>query len=80
MIKYKVDIGEQLKKAGYSSYRLRKEKLLAESTLQKFRKGNTSITVDNLDTVCGLLECQPGDLLEYVPDEAQEGNVPNETE
>ncbi len=67
MIKYKVDIGEQLKKAGYSSYRLRKEKLLAESTLQKFRKGNTSITVDNLDTVCGLLECQPGDLLEWVP-------------
>ena len=67
MIKYKVDIGEQLKKAGYSSYRLRKEKLLAESTLQKFRKGNTSITVDNLDTVCGLLDCQPGDLLEWVP-------------
>ena len=66
MIKYKVDIGEQLKKAGYSSYRLRKEKLLAESTLQKFRKGNTSITVDNLDTVCGLLDCQPGDLLVWV--------------
>ena len=33
-----------------------------------------------LDHLCSYLDCQPGDLLEYVPDEAQEGNVPNETE
>ena len=33
-----------------------------------------------LDAICKALDCQPGDLLEYVPDEAQEGNVPNETE
>lgn len=64
-IKYKVDIVEQLKAKGYSTYRIRKDKLLSESTIQKFREGNTSVSLDNIGTVCGLLNCQPGDIIEY---------------
>ena len=64
-IKYKVDIVEQLKANGYSTYRIRKEKLLSESTIQKFREGNTSVSLDNIGAVCKLLHCQPGDLIEY---------------
>lgn len=67
-IKYKVDIIEQLKAKGYSTYRIRKDKLLSESTVQKFRNGNTSVAVDVIGAVCKLLECQPGDLLEYTLD------------
>lgn len=67
-IKYKADIVELLKDKGYSTYRIRKEKLLSESTIQKFRDGNTSVAVDVIGTVCKLLECQPGDLLEYAQD------------
>ena len=66
-IKFKIDIVEQLKSAGFSSYRIRKEKLLGEGTLTKLRDGNTSIQLDVIDSVCALLNCQPGDLLEYVP-------------
>ena len=69
MIEYKVNILEALKKAGYSSYRLRKEKVLGEGTLQQLRIGNTNISVETLDTICTLLQCQPGDLIEWVPDE-----------
>lgn len=65
-IKYKVDIVELLKNKGYSSYRIRKEKLLAESTLQKLREGNTSISVEVIGTLCELLNCQPGDIIEYI--------------
>lgn len=64
-IKYKINIIEELKKAGYSSYRIRKEKLLSESTMQKFRN-NEPISWDNISTVCKLLNCQPGDIMEYV--------------
>lgn len=64
-IKYKFDIVEQLKANGYSTYRIRKEKLLSESTIQKFREGNTSVSLDNIGAVCRLLHCQPGDLIEY---------------
>ena len=65
MIRYKVDILQELKNAGYSSYRLQKEKLLATSTLNKLRSGDTTITVVSLNAICDMLECQPGDLLEW---------------
>ncbi len=65
MIIYKADVLQMLKARGYSSYRLKREHLLSDSTLQKLRSGDTSITVDNLNTICTLLNCQPGDLLEW---------------
>lgn len=66
-LRYKFNILEKLKAAGYNTSRLRRDRLLSESTLQKFRTGQI-ISSDNLDNLCKLLECQPGDILEYVPD------------
>lgn len=68
MLKYKIDILDALKKAGFSTYRIRKEKLFAETTLTKFRNGQI-ISADNLNNLCKYLNCQPGDVLEYIPDE-----------
>lgn len=68
MLKYKFDVLSELKKRGFTSYRIRKEKIFAESTLQKFRTGQI-ISAENLDNLCKCLNCQPGDILEYVPDE-----------
>ena len=31
---------------------------------------NKSVTVDTIMTLCEILHCQPGDIMEYVPDEA----------
>lgn len=67
MIKYKFDIMQALKEKGYTSYKLRSEKLLGEATMTKFRRNDTNITLTNLDTVCALLNCQPSDLIEFVP-------------
>lgn len=69
MIRYKLDILEELKAAGYTTYRLRREKLLAEGTMQKLREGSTAITLEVLDKLCALLQCQPGDLVEWVEGE-----------
>lgn len=69
MIRYKVDVIQKLKEAGYSTYRLQKEKLLATTTLVKLRNGNTTITVESLNAVCDMLKCQPGDILEWYPKE-----------
>lgn len=67
-IRYKTDILEALKTKGYSTYRIRKEKLLAESTVQAFRKGEL-VSLDNIARICELLGCQPGDILEYGEEE-----------
>lgn len=64
MIEYKVDILEALKEKGYPTTRLRKEKLLPESTIQRIRKGNI-VTLNTLDTVCDLLDMQPGDIIRH---------------
>ena len=66
-IKYKIDILSALKAAGYSTYKIRKDKIFAESTLQQFRN-NEIVSTEPLSKLCKLLNCQPGDILEYVPD------------
>ncbi len=65
-LRWKIDITESLKVKGYSSYKIRKEKLFGQKTLQDFRDGTVVLSYDLLEKLCALLECQPGDLLEYV--------------
>lgn len=66
-IVYKMDILQSLREAGYSTYKIRKENLLAQSTLQKLRNGEP-ISWENIEAICRLLNCQPGDIIEYVND------------
>ena len=64
-IRYKVDVIAALKEAGYNTTRNRKEKIMGEAMLQKIRSGQM-VSWATLETICDLLGCQPGDLLEYV--------------
>ena len=66
-IRYKVDIMAALKQHGYSSTKIREEKLIGQSYLQQIRHGEL-VSWKTMDTLCALLGCQPGDLLEYVKD------------
>ena len=67
-VQYKRDILADLKEAGYSTYKMRREKLLGESVLQQLRKGEL-VSWGNISRICAMLNCQPGDILEYVPEE-----------
>ena len=67
-LQYKIDVVAALKDKGYTSYKIRQEKLLSESTIQKLREGE-GVAWDNLDTLCRLLECDISDLLEYQKEE-----------
>ena len=69
-IKYKVNIIDALREAGYTSYKIGKEGLINQTALQKLRKGEL-IAWGQFDTVCRLLNTQPGDLIEYVNDNDQ---------
>ena len=64
---YKVDILAALKAKGYSTYRLRKDKLLAEATIQTIRRGGL-VSWDNIGRICTMLDCQPGDILAFEQD------------
>lgn len=66
-LQYKFDVVAALKDKGYTSYKIRQEKLLSESTIQKLRSGK-GVSWENIETLCRLLDCQPGDLLHYTAD------------
>ena len=67
-LRLKVDILAALKEHGYSTYRIRKEKIFGEAALQKLRQ-NDPVSLEIVSRLCRLLDCEPGDILEYVPAE-----------
>lgn len=64
-LNFKIDILKALKSKGYTTYRLQQDKLLANSTIQKLRDGG-QLSWNNIEIICKLLQCQPGDIIEYV--------------
>ena len=68
MLIYTINVLQALKEKGYNTTRIRRENILSQSTLQKLREGKP-LASSNIDTICGLLECQPGDFIKWVPDD-----------
>lgn len=64
-LQYKIDILAALKEKGLTTYKLRQDHLLAEGAIQNLRS-KAPISWVNIERVCELLECQPGDILEVV--------------
>ena len=67
MMRFKIDVLAALKEKGFTTYRIRKEKKLGNKTVADIASGIVPgiIAIENL---CEMLEMQPGDLLEYIPD------------
>ncbi|MBR2125383.1 MAG: helix-turn-helix transcriptional regulator [Akkermansia sp.] len=78
-IHYRVDVLQWLKAAGYNTGRLRREKLLGQSTLTKLRRGEL-LSWGETGRVCEMLHCQPGDLFVYFPETAEGAKVPGLSE
>ena len=64
-IRYKINVLDTLKEKGYSSYRLRQDKIIGERQLTQIRNGEI-VSIACLDKLCSLLNCQPGDILQYI--------------
>lgn len=76
MIRAKIDIMQALSDKGYNTTRIRKEGMFGESILTKIRTNDiTGLSLRTVNTLCGLLKKQPGQLLEYIPD-----NLPTDQE
>lgn len=67
-IRYKVDVLAKLKEAGYTTTKIRKDKIMGEAMLQKIRQGQM-VSWATMETLCELLACDVGDLITYTKDE-----------
>jgi len=66
-IKYR-KLFDLMKREGLTTYRIRKEKIISETTLQKLREGK-AVSTDSIANLCAALHCQPGDIMEYVDEQ-----------
>jgi putative transcriptional regulator len=57
-----------LKENGWSTYRIRQERLIGQGTLTALKNGTGGLDSKTVNKLCMTLDCQPGDLMEYIPD------------
>ena len=65
------DMLKMLSDSGWSTYRLQKEKQISNGTIIQMR-AKKPLSTNTIDKVCELCDCQPGDLMRYVPDKQGE--------
>jgi len=53
---------------GWTTYKIRQEHLIGEGTLTALRRGTGGLDHKTISRLCRVLECQPGDIMEYVKD------------
>ena len=71
MLKYKIDVGNELEKAGINMYIAKTTKILSQDTLKKIKNVDTNIALESLNRICAILNMQPEDLILY-EDNAEE--------
>lgn len=52
-----------------SLYKFKTDKVIGTATIDKLRIGIGNIDTRSINSICKYLNCQPGDIMEYVPDE-----------
>ena len=65
MLKYKINVIETLKEAGYNSTKILKDGIISQSAMQKFRNGEM-VGIKTIDQLCEILDMQPGNIIKYV--------------
>lgn len=64
---------------GYTTYKIFEEKVLSQKNYFEM-KNNRPVSTKVIERLCRRLQCQPGDILEWVPDEialAEQQNYQN---
>jgi len=62
---------ELLKERGYTTYKIRQEKLIGQATLTAIKNGTGGLDAKTIARLCEVLDCQPGDLMEYVKERVE---------
>ena len=69
VLEYKINVFQEIKSLGITTTTAKKTGLFSQSVMKKFKNSDTSITLDNLNRLCAVLEMQPRDIIKYVETE-----------
>lgn len=56
-----------LDEKGVTSYTVKRDNIIGQATFRKIKEGGV-IDTRTIAKICKILKCQPGDILEYIPD------------
>lgn len=62
---------ERMNDRGITSYTVKRDNIIGQATFRKIKEGG-DIDTRTIAKMCEVLDCQPGDLLEYVPESKPE--------
>lgn len=57
-----------LAERGLNAYTLQKENIVGGATIVKLQKNQGNIDTRSIVRLCKYLQCQPGDIMEYIED------------
>lgn len=57
--------------SGKTFYSLRKDRIVGTETIKKLQQGIGIIDTRTISNLCEYLNCQPGDIMEYVPNKSE---------
>ena len=75
MINYKIDVIKELKKMGINTTKARERGIFGQSTMKKFKDGDTNISVDILNRLCYILGMSPGEIIKYTETDIDRKNI-----
>lgn len=61
---------KKMHEEGITSYTIKRDKIIGQATWQKIQNGG-DIDTRTIAKLCKLLNCQPGDILEYIKENEQ---------
>ena len=71
IIIFNVNLQDTLKNKGYTTYILQKKLKIPGAVVDKLKNNDPMVfNMVTINKICALLDCQPGDILEYVPDDS----------
>ena len=79
MIELKFDVIARLKEKGINTTKIRKENYFGQRTLQELKAGKIT-GLKTLETLCALLEMQPGSIIRYIPGKTDDSPAAGPTE
>ena len=61
-----------LEENGYNTYKLKQTGLLSQATFQALKNRRGGLNANSIDRLCAEFQCQPNDLMEWIPSPAEE--------
>ena len=58
---------------GYTVTKIRENKIMGQATYYGLKNGTKGLDAKTINKICSIFNCQPNDIIEYVPDE-EKGN------